>query len=140
MNITRDVITDLLPLYLAGEASAGTRSLLEEYLRQNPEFAAEVREHVEKSTALLSAVPISPPSNHEKTTFERIRRFNRSRQQLLAFAVAFTLMPFAFVFENGHISWVMMRDNPRQAILFMMSALACWIAYQVLGRRLRSEE
>jgi anti-sigma factor RsiW len=55
MNITPDVITDLLPIYLAGEASPGTRALLEEYLRDNPAFAKEVREHAERSTALLTA-------------------------------------------------------------------------------------
>ena len=38
MNISPDVISDLLPLYLAGEASAGTRALLEEYLREHPGF------------------------------------------------------------------------------------------------------
>ena len=44
MNITNDVITDLLPLYLAGEASPGTRQLLEDYLREHPEFASTVRD------------------------------------------------------------------------------------------------
>src|SRR4029077_7540453 len=39
MNITRDVINDLWPVYAAGEASADTRLLVEEFLRQNPEVA-----------------------------------------------------------------------------------------------------
>lgn len=39
MNITRDVILDILPLYLAGEASQDTRDLVEEYLKNDQELA-----------------------------------------------------------------------------------------------------
>ena len=44
MNVTREVILDLLPLYLAGEASPATRALVEEYLKQDSELAQRVRE------------------------------------------------------------------------------------------------
>jgi hypothetical protein len=43
MKLTHDVISDLWPVYEAGEASADTRALVEEYLAQNPEFAARLR-------------------------------------------------------------------------------------------------
>jgi hypothetical protein len=43
MKITHDVISDLWPVYEAGEASADTRAVVEEYLAQNPEFAARLR-------------------------------------------------------------------------------------------------
>ena len=33
MNITSDVVTDLLPVYLAGEATADTNALIAEFLR-----------------------------------------------------------------------------------------------------------
>jgi anti-sigma factor RsiW len=39
MEPTRDVIKDLLPLYLAGEASADSRALVEEQLDRDPELA-----------------------------------------------------------------------------------------------------
>lgn len=39
MNITRNVILDLLPLYLAEEVSEDTRALVEEYLKSDPELA-----------------------------------------------------------------------------------------------------
>ena len=70
--------------------------------------------------------------------FERVRRYNRSRDQLLAFAMAFALMPFAFVFQNGHITWLMVRDNPTQAIYFLVAAAGCGIAYYWVGRRVRA--
>jgi hypothetical protein len=38
MKITRDVIYDLLPAYFAGEVSADTRSLIEEFFATDAEF------------------------------------------------------------------------------------------------------
>ena len=43
MNVTREVILDLLPVYLAGEASPATRAFVEEYLKQDPELAQRIR-------------------------------------------------------------------------------------------------
>ena len=39
MEITRNVILDLLPLYLANEVSEDTRTLVEKYLETDPELA-----------------------------------------------------------------------------------------------------
>jgi anti-sigma factor RsiW len=39
MEITRNVILDLLPLYLADEVSEDTRTLVEEYLETDPQLA-----------------------------------------------------------------------------------------------------
>ena len=39
MEVTRDVILDLLPLYQAGEVSDDTRALVEKYLETDPELA-----------------------------------------------------------------------------------------------------
>jgi hypothetical protein len=39
MEITRDVILDLLPLYLADEVSAETRDLVEKFLETDPQLA-----------------------------------------------------------------------------------------------------
>ena len=38
MNVTREVVTDLLPIYFAGEASGDTKVLVEDYFRQDPDF------------------------------------------------------------------------------------------------------
>jgi anti-sigma factor RsiW len=141
MNITPDVIRDLLPLYLAGEASPGTRALLEEYLRDNPAFAAEVREHAERSQGLLaeSAASVAAPPDHERATLERVRRFNRHRALVLAVALACTMMPFSFAFVGDEIRWTMLGDNPRLAGFLWIAALGCWLVHYVMGRRLRTE-
>jgi anti-sigma factor RsiW len=39
MEIARNTILDLLPLYLSGEASPETQALVEEYLETDPELA-----------------------------------------------------------------------------------------------------
>ena len=49
MNVSRNVIHDLVPLYLADEASADTRALIEEFLAADPELAGEVAVEFYKS-------------------------------------------------------------------------------------------
>lgn len=39
MEVTRNVVLDLLPLYLAGEASEDTRRLIEERMETDPELS-----------------------------------------------------------------------------------------------------
>ena len=43
MNISRDVVKDLIPVYLAGDASADTQALVESYLKTDPELASDVK-------------------------------------------------------------------------------------------------
>jgi len=45
MEITRRVILDLLPLYLADEVSIDTRTLVEKFLETDPELANLARQH-----------------------------------------------------------------------------------------------
>jgi predicted anti-sigma-YlaC factor YlaD len=137
MNISGDVITDLLPLYLAGEASPGTRALLEDYLREHPDFASTVREAAERGAALLQVAPAGAPSHdEEKATLERVRRFNRRRTNLLALSIGFALTLFAFSFQGDRITWVMLRDSPWQALVFLIAAFGCSVAYLRMGQRL----
>jgi len=59
MNVTREVIVDLLPVYYSGEASPATRSLVEEYMKQDPELSQRVRLQWAESVAKLA--PSAPP-------------------------------------------------------------------------------
>lgn len=139
MNITADVINDLLPVYLSGEASADTRALIESYLRDHPTLAADVRSQAEKSVAAIGALSATLSPDHERATFEKIRSYHREINQFFAFGLAFTLVPFAFAFGNGHVTWVMLRDSPKQAAIFFAAAAYCWISHFVLKRRARTE-
>jgi hypothetical protein len=98
-----------------------------------------VRDAAERTRAMLDgAVLAAPPPDHERATFERVRRFTRRRTILVVQSIAWALMPFAFRFEGGRITWIMMRDNPVQAGLFLMAAVGCAAAYAVMGRRVRA--
>lgn len=57
-EITRDIIQDLLPLYLAGEASEDTTALVEEYLKTDPELA-KVAQHTTITGLAEVPVPLS---------------------------------------------------------------------------------
>jgi anti-sigma factor RsiW len=135
MRITRDIVNDLLPLYLAGEVSQDTRALVEDYLHDNPAFAAEVRAAAEKNAALLGVFSGATTPDQETATLERIKQHNRHRNQFFVFAMVFLLVPFAFVFGEGRISWFMLRDSPKQAVMFFVISALCWVGWAVLGRR-----
>jgi anti-sigma factor RsiW len=66
VEITRNIIEDLLPLYLAGEASPETRALVEEFLARDPSLATAVGS--QKSSSLeekLTGGTIMPlPQDH----------------------------------------------------------------------------
>jgi len=58
MEITRNVILDLLPLYSANEVSADTRALVDEYLETDPELVnvAKQLETMEKPGDIPAAL------------------------------------------------------------------------------------
>lgn len=57
MEITREVILDLLPLYLANEVSSATRALIEEYLETDPKLAKLARQQ-KAAIELPGEIPI----------------------------------------------------------------------------------
>jgi len=57
MNITREVIIDLLPVYSSGEASADTMSLVEAYLRTDPELSELIGD--ERVPSALTPCPVT---------------------------------------------------------------------------------
>ena len=59
MEITRNVIIDLLPLYIAKEASSDTVSLVREYLESDPELAEMARETSEMKLPEDAPVPLT---------------------------------------------------------------------------------
>jgi len=87
MNVTREVILDLLPLYLAGEASPATRALVEEYLKQDSELAQRVRE---QSAADFATTTATPSPDLELKSLRRTRALITWQKWLFAFAICFT--------------------------------------------------
>ena len=90
MNITRDVITDLLPVYVSGEASHDTQALVEEFLRENPEFAAIVQAARRGHDESLLADHRAIAPDLEREAVRRTRAVIRRQRRALAFAVLLT--------------------------------------------------
>ena len=86
MNATRDVITDLLPLYFSGEASADTRALVEEYFATNPEFERMAR-RMATSLTVLKATTLNDEDALEERTLVRTRAALRARNMSLGVVI-----------------------------------------------------
>jgi hypothetical protein len=129
MTVTRDVILDLLPLYFAGQVSADTKKLVDEFLATDPDFARMSQ----RFDAVLKERG-SVPEAAERRAFERTRMLLRYRNQTIGLAVGYSLAPFAFLFREGRVDWLM-REKPAVAMAFAFTALCCWIAVWVIGRR-----
>ena len=81
---TRDVIVDLWPLYVSGEASADTRALVEAFLERDPEFAERLRE---QESAGLHPLALALPADHERATLLRTQS-RRARQSMVVNSLA----------------------------------------------------
>jgi hypothetical protein len=135
MQVTRDVIVDLLPLYLAGEASGDTRSLVEHYLEQDPELARLARE---SSTRMPSAdVPVTIMEEDEMRTIQRTRKLVKRRSTLLAFGILFTLLPLSVVWDANGVRWLW-AGAPLAAAMIGALGLLSWVGYFTVRHRLRA--
>ena len=131
MKITRDVITDLLPVYLSGEASADTRTLIEEFLTENPEFAELIAEQNQP----LEKTNINLPKENEMKTLENTKSLLRKRSLYLAFAIFFSLFTVSFKFGADGIQW-MWADSPIVAVVCLIVGVVMWVGYTRTNRGL----
>jgi hypothetical protein len=132
MNVDRQVIIDLLPVYFSGEASIPTRTLVEDYFREDPELERIARS-ANRSVEGLKVQGLVPDAEREKAALTRTRSLVQARNIWMGFAVAYSLLPFAFIFSGNRITWVMLRDNPKGAIMFAAFGIICWIIFFVHG-------
>jgi hypothetical protein len=80
MEITRDVVLDLLPLYIADEVSEDTRLLIEEYLETDPELAKIAR----RSKAMKLGEDVPPPLTRET----QIKAYRKAKWLLFLFIIS----------------------------------------------------
>jgi hypothetical protein len=122
VNVTRDVINDLWPLYEAGEASADTRGLVDEFLRQDAEFARLLRGRAEGGL-LRGAAPALPPDG-EARAFRRTKRLLFGYDWLLFFAMIFSGLAFGRIVADT--SW---NVSPVSFIVVAAIAGVFWVAF-----------
>lgn len=129
MNVTREVVTDLLPVYFAGEASGDTKALVEDYFRQDPDFERVARSAATPLETLRGAAPLRPEAEREKRDLESVRCALQRRKWYFGFALFFTLAPLSFVIANGHMTWMMARNAPFDAVFYWSVAVLFWVFY-----------
>ena len=134
MNITREIVKDLLPLYAAGEASEETRAAVEEWLRADPELARVVRE-LRDEFALPPATGMTQTSG--QAVLAQTKALLRRRSWLLAVALLFTAMPLSFAWDSSGLRFFMLRDAPLMSAMSLAMAVGLWIAFGMVTRRLR---
>ena len=90
METTRDVILDLLPLYLADEVSADTRTLVEEYLKTDPELAKIAEQSAAIELPQDAPTPLTKEDRME--AYREAKRLMFLRTVILAVTISFTLL------------------------------------------------
>ena len=135
MTVTRDVVRDLLPVYLSGEASADTRRLVETFLVGDPALAQEV-EAARGDDFELPATP-APGTTSEKESLDQTRRLLKHRTSTLVVAAIFTVLPLSFAFDESGITFLLVRDKPKIAIAWWLTAAIMWISHFIIRRRTR---
>jgi anti-sigma factor RsiW len=134
MNLTRNVIRDLLTVYLAGDASDDTRALVEDYLERDPALKAEA----DAATSGELRLPPVPPqrATTEKQALDKTRELMKARTATLVVAVLFSALPFAFTFSGTRITFVLFRDAPIIAAAWWATAAVMWGWHVWIRRRL----
>ena len=137
MNVTREVILDLLPLYLAGEASPATRELVEEFLKGDRDLAERVRVLGAEGFAPRAVGDLAPEA--ELKSLRRAKRALTMQRWLFALGIAFTAMGLAtrIDFRDGRVTHIrlLLLDYPLAFGVSFVIGLGCLIAYHVLRRR-----
>jgi anti-sigma factor RsiW len=90
MEITKKVILDILPLYLAGEVSPDTRALVEEYLETDPELA-ELEQKLKSAIGLPGNIPV--PLTEE----DKLKAYKKSKWLLALTIVAVAVLVVAIL-------------------------------------------
>ena len=89
MEITRNVVLDLLPLYVANEVSADTSALIEEYLETDPELAKVAKQlaAMEKS----GDVPVPLTKDDKIKAYRKARLLIIRTTVIIAIVISITL-------------------------------------------------
>ena len=134
MNITKDVIQDLVVIYMSGEASADTRILVEEYFAQHPEMAEQV-----KAAQAFTVPKAAPPAGLEQRSLNRTRQLLSRKNALLGMAMLMTYLPlsFSYTFGEKHVTFLLL-DKPMVMTVLLLLGVALWIAFLSTCRQLQA--
>jgi hypothetical protein len=139
MNITENIILDLLPLYFEGELSEDTRAFVESYFVDNPEFGDTMKKEFEQGLATI--IPNVPEPEDKMLILKNTQKLLRLRTVFFNTATFGTLLPIIYVtffdFEGKSFegySW-MLTDL---GVLSGMFGIVGWVGYFALRFRMRT--
>ncbi len=132
MKVTQDVVKDLLTVYSAGEASADTRALVDEWLRSDPELARHAKL---ADSVMLPAVSPLPPTA-ERQALERTRRHLRWRMVLFGLAAYVSGLPFSVTFGRSGYEGLLIQDWTQRIVVISIAAVL-WAVFWRVSRRAR---
>jgi hypothetical protein len=135
MNVTKNIITDLLPLYYAEECSEDTKRLVEEYLQKNPEMKEQAKYF--SQNPLPNQGPQHLTNNDEMKSLKKTRRLLKWRSSVMALAIFFSIAPFSFAYVQGKF-YSMISESPVSALIYGGIGICFWITYFVVKRRTNS--
>ncbi len=137
MKVPKEVILDLLPLYLAGEASPATRVLVDEYLAQDPELAQRARRPPVDDFS--HAEPLSVPPELELRTLRLTQRRIAILRWVFAWGLAFSLCALALQISFSPFRLhLLIFDYPAELGSSLGVGLLCWVLYFRLRSKLRT--
>lgn len=131
MTISRAIIDDLYPLYAAGEASADSRALIEEYLAQHPDAEASLR-------APLPLPPVEPPPDLEARVLKRTSRLLEEKGLVGAVALTLSYIPATAEFMERNKPQLLYREYPWVAMLIYLVAIGLWVRFFFVCRRVQA--
>ena len=126
MTVTKDVIEDLIPVYLAGEASADTRKLVEEFMAAHPGMLG----------VDLPETKVEPPKDLGLRALEGTRRAIAQRNAWLAWAAVLSFGVFSFAFHGKEITFLLFRDAPLAAYALLAGSAFCYAMFYWTCRHL----
>ena len=129
MNVTQEVVTDLLPIYFSGDASKDTKALVEDYFRENPDFEQIARSAATPLETLRTAPPIAAGSEKERRDLQSALCGLQRRKWLFGLSLFLTLTPLSFYFTHGDLSSLLGRDVLWQAAFEWSMAALFWFLY-----------
>lgn len=126
--IPRNVILDLLPVYIAGEASQETQALVEDFARNDPEIERMIRTATIEPAAI--SAKIAAPDDLEMKVIKRLRRSIRRQMWYVAIATASILMvPLVAMQFTGEVNW-----SPFDFIVMGILLFGSGLTYVLISR------
>ncbi|VAW34576.1 hypothetical protein MNBD_CHLOROFLEXI01-4536 [hydrothermal vent metagenome] len=137
MKISRDVILDLLPVYLANEASDDTRALVEQFLVDDPALTKLVEQTDQEKW--VGEIPVPLNKEHEMKSFEKTKQLLFQQKLFLAIAVATTLMMIGVRGGSDGVKWLW-ADSPQIVGVILIVSGIFWTAFMTVSRILNRKD